>query len=64
MRAITAFMKLFSPDVTTPFCILGTYDFFGLNHYTSELASYSKSEGQGQQADQDMIVSRDPSWKG
>ena len=51
-------------DMTTPLFILGTYDFFGLNHYTSELASHSKSEGQGQQADQDMIVSRDPSWKG
>ena len=44
----------------------GTHDFFGLNHYTTQLVSY---EDQGHterdyEKDQDLVTSLDPSWPG
>ncbi|CAB3365153.1 Hypothetical predicted protein [Cloeon dipterum] len=44
--------------------IKGTYDFFGLNHYTTELAEYGIREGNytSYDKDQDLYKSQDPSW--
>jgi len=42
--------------------IKGTWDFLGLNHYTTELAEPNVDTGSGWEADQDVRTSQDPSW--
>ncbi|XP_067949632.1 cytosolic beta-glucosidase-like [Watersipora subatra] len=51
----------FSPEEARN--INGSYDFFGLNHYTSELASFQETSGKGFLQDRNVVTSQDPSWK-
>jgi hypothetical protein len=43
---------------------IGTSDFFGLNHYTTELAEYVVATGDytSYDKDQDVLKSQDPAW--
>jgi len=42
---------------------LGTSDFFGLNHYSTELAEYGIYDGgTTYDKDQDVFKTQDPSW--
>lgn len=45
--------------------ILGTHDFFGLNHYTTQLVSYQDMgvKDVSYERDQDLITTVDPSWR-
>jgi hypothetical protein len=41
----------------------GTSDFFGLNHYTTELAEYGVFTGEtSYDKDQDLFKTQDPAW--
>ena len=45
-------------------CFLGTHDFFGLNHYTTQYVEY-KDLGLGDISydnDQDLVTTVDPTW--
>jgi len=44
--------------------IRGSWDFLGLNHYTTELAEPQTNPGSGWEADQDVATSHDPTWPG
>ena len=46
---------LFFPD---------TSDFFGLNHYTTNLVTYSAAEGPNYFNDRHIAESKDPAWIG
>jgi hypothetical protein len=43
--------------------ITGTSDFFGLNHFTTELAEYNVFTGEtSYDKDQDLFKTQDPAW--
>ena len=42
--------------------LIGSCDFLGLNHYSTQLTTAAKSEGQGYFLDQGVALSADPEW--
>jgi Glycosyl hydrolase family 1 len=53
-------------DAKIAFILIGTSDFFGLNHYTTDLAEYGVMTGDytSYDKDQDVFKSVDPAWPG
>lgn len=45
-------------------CIAGSYDFLGMNFYTSNVVTYKPSTGQSYSADGDIDITKDPEWLG
>ena len=46
------------------FFLTGSYDFLGMNFYTSNIATHATSTEQGYFADADVSTYKDPSWLG
>lgn len=42
----------------------GSYDFLGINFYTSNVVTYKPSTGQSYSADGDIDIEKDPEWLG